>query len=108
MMNSELKRARNFWNKRSIFLAIAWVAIIFLLTWVFMLLWNNILPTIIGVKTISYWQSMGILALSKILFTGFHGGHRHRFNRRDNLNHEERVKLREEWKKRFETETKQE
>lgn len=36
-------------------------------------LWNCILPEVLGVKSINYWQSMGILLLSKILFGGFHG-----------------------------------
>ena len=108
MLNSELKRGGRFWNKRAIFFPIAWVAIIFLLSWVVMLLWNSILPETIGVKTISFWQSMGILALSKILFSGFHGGQKRRFNRLEDFNHEDRKKMREEWKKRFETETKQE
>ena len=107
-MNSEQRRGRSFWNKRAIFFPIAGVAIIFLFSWVVMLLWNSILPTIIGVKAISFWQSMGILTLSKILFSGFNGGHKHRFNRWENINHEERGRMREEWKKRFETETKQE
>jgi Ca2+/H+ antiporter, TMEM165/GDT1 family len=106
MMNRELKREGRFWHKRAIFFPIAWVAIIFLLSWVLMLLWNSILLTTIGVKAISFWQSMGILALSKILFSGFNLGHKHRFNRWENINPEEREKMREEWKKRFETETK--
>lgn len=42
-------------------------------TWVVMSLWNNILPEVLGVKTISFWQAMGILVLSKILFGGFRG-----------------------------------
>jgi hypothetical protein len=40
------------------------------------------------------------------LFSGFNLGHKHRFNRWENINHEEREKMREEWKKRFETGTK--
>lgn len=51
---------------------------LFLFTWIIMLLWNGILPGVItGVKVITYWQAMGILVLSKILFSGFgrrHGG----------------------------------
>jgi hypothetical protein len=108
MMNCDQKRRGRFWNKRTIFFPIAGVAIIFLFSWVVMLLWNGILPTIIGVKEISFWQSMGILALSKILFSGFHGGHKHRSKKGANINHEEREKMREEWKKRFETGIEQE
>ena len=108
MMNRELTQGRRFQNKRAIFSPIAWVVIIFLLSWMLMLLWNSLLPAIIGVKAISFWQSMGILAISKILFSGFNLGHRHRFNRWENINPADREKMREEWKKRFETGTKQE
>jgi hypothetical protein len=39
-----------------------------------MSLWNCLLPEILGVKSITFWQAMGILILSKILFGGFHFG----------------------------------
>lgn len=34
-------------------------------------LWNWLLPEIMGWKSITYWQAMGLLILSKILFKGF-------------------------------------
>ena len=37
-----------------------------------MTLWNALLPAILGVSTISFWQALGLLILSRILF----GGHR--------------------------------
>jgi len=30
-------------------------------------------PAIFGLHTISFWQALGLLVLSKILFGGFHG-----------------------------------
>lgn len=48
------------------------ILIFLTVTGIVMLLWNGLLPEILGVKTISYWQAMGILVLSKILFGGFH------------------------------------
>ena len=33
-------------------------------------LWNNILVDVLHVGRINFWQALGILALSKILFTG--------------------------------------
>ncbi len=44
-----------------------------------MYLWNWLLPTILGVKPISFVQALGLFLLSKILFGGFHrhaGGRR--------------------------------
>ncbi len=36
-----------------------------------MSLWNVTMPAIFAVRTISFWQALGLLALSKILFGGF-------------------------------------
>jgi hypothetical protein len=38
-----------------------------------MLLWNAILPALLDVKPITYWQAVGLLALSRILFGNFGG-----------------------------------
>ncbi|WP_236641628.1 hypothetical protein [Dickeya undicola] len=35
-----------------------------------MSLWNALLPAIIGVKSIGFWQALGLLVLSRILFGG--------------------------------------
>ena len=40
-------------------------------------LWNWLLPDLVGARTITFWQALGILALSRILFGGFGGGGRH-------------------------------
>src|SRR5690349_23176104 len=45
-------------------------------SFIVMTLWNAILPAAIHVSTITFWQALGILVLSKILFGGFHGGWR--------------------------------
>ncbi|KAA6326767.1 hypothetical protein EZS27_024168 [termite gut metagenome] len=42
---------------------------------VVMLLWNALIPSIIGWSAITYWQAVGILALTRILFGGI--GHLH-------------------------------
>jgi hypothetical protein len=40
------------------------------------LLWNWLLPALFGIRAITFWEAIGILALSRILFGGFgfHGG----------------------------------
>jgi hypothetical protein len=40
---------------------------------VVMSLWNWLIPEIVGWRMISYWQAIGLLILSKILFGGFIG-----------------------------------
>ena len=42
-----------------------------LLSFIVMQLWNHLLPEIAGVRTITFWQALGLLILSKILFGGF-------------------------------------
>jgi hypothetical protein len=43
-----------------------------------MYLWNWLVPTLFAGPVITFWQALGLLALSKILFSGFGkgGGHR--------------------------------
>ena len=36
-------------------------------------LWNWLVPSIMGGHTVTFWQAVGILLLSKILFGGFRG-----------------------------------
>ncbi len=67
------------------------------LGWVVMALWNWLLPTLFGIKEISYVQAMGVLLLSKILFGGFRGhcgGHAkwHKY-RMENMTPEERERF---------------
>jgi hypothetical protein len=49
-----------------------------------LLLWNWLLPPLFGLRQITFWQALGILALCRILFGGFgrHGFPRSRFRRR--------------------------
>lgn|SRR5512134_3788846 len=48
------------------------------------LLWNWLLPPLFGWRQITFWQSLGLLALCRILFGGFgrHGGSRSDVRRR--------------------------
>src|SRR5271169_2436462 len=41
---------------------------------VVMLLWNWLMPEIFGLRTLTYWQAWGVLALSCILFGRIGGG----------------------------------
>ena len=47
-----------------------------LFTYVVMLLWNWLVPELFSGPVLNYWQTLGILILSKILFTGL--GHHHK------------------------------
>jgi hypothetical protein len=43
------------------------------LGFVVMSLWNWLAPEVFGLRTITFWQALGVLILSKILFGGFRG-----------------------------------
>jgi hypothetical protein len=47
------------------------------------LLWNWLLPDLLHVRTVSFWEALGLLALCRILFGGFgRGGGSHAGRRR--------------------------
>jgi hypothetical protein len=79
-----------------------------LLSLAVMLLWNAILPAVLHVAPINYWQAAGLLILSKILFSGF--GFKNRSGRGTpymrekfmSMTAEERAKWKAEWKRRCE------
>ena len=50
---------------------------IFAFTFVVMWLWNWLVPELFKGPEISYWQTMGLLILSKILFSGIGSGSKH-------------------------------
>jgi Ca2+/H+ antiporter, TMEM165/GDT1 family len=59
---------------RGIMIALMATAALALFSYVVMLLWNWLVPQIFGWRHITYWQALGLLVLSKILFGGFRGG----------------------------------
>lgn len=91
MMCCGSKTGRKHRAWKVIFIPIA-IAALFLFGWVVMHLWNSILPGVIGVATITFWQAVGILVLSKILFGGFKGCHGH-----SGFHHNHRYELHEKW-----------
>jgi hypothetical protein len=112
--NFKFTRRKAFW-----FIAapIGFIGIAMLLGWVVMSLWNAILPSVIvGVSVISFWQALGLLVLTRILFGGIGGGRRRGpwgrkgksfgnapANMRDRwmqMSDEEREQLKEEWRER--------
>ena len=57
-----------------------------------MLLWNALMPEIFDLNAISFWQALGLLILSKILFSGFASLNRHS-DKYHCHPHSERIKL---------------
>ena len=89
------------------------VLAVFVFGWVTMTLWNWLMPSLFNLPAIEFWQALGLLLLSKILF-GFggkggggkwgHNGHywkQHYYQKFSNMTPEEReqlkAKMREKW-----------
>ena len=88
-----------------LFILIAPLAI-FIFGSIVMLLWNNVLVPVLGVHEVTFWQGLGILVLSKILFSSFsgRGGPRRDFWKQkmmwNSMTPEQKEKFKEEWKNR--------
>jgi hypothetical protein len=64
-----------FYKGRFIFIPIAAAAFLSAISYIVMQLWNCLLPGIMHVSAITFWQAMGIFILCKILF-GFGKGNK--------------------------------
>ena len=92
---------RRHWLRRG--LKFAFFAVLFLAVFTFavMSLWNWLMPALFGWRLISFWQALGLLIFSKILFGGFRGvphrrwqWRRRMMERWEQMTPEEREKLR--------------
>lgn len=93
------------------------ILVVFLTSLLIMWLWNILIPQIFSGPVITYWQSMGLLVLAKLLFGGFGRGFRgrhhydHRFRdegwrekfrkKMENMTPEEREKFRRKCSSKF-------
>jgi hypothetical protein len=82
---------------------------IFVFGSIVMLLWNALIPEIFHLQQINFWQALGLLILTKILFSGFRGGpraHGSRWKREAlkegwaNMTPEQQEKFKQEWGRR--------
>lgn len=73
-------------RKYFLFIPVAILAVTALFALCVMLLWNWLLPVLFGLPIITFWQSLGLLLLCKLLFGGFGA---HRYARYDRFRHGE-------------------
>ncbi len=69
---------RKFWMRKLAMFILLWPLALLLFGFIVMSLWNFTLTPVLHVSAITFWQALGFLLLSKILFGGFHGGWRQR------------------------------
>lgn len=100
---------RHHRKKFFIFIPFIIAAVILLFGWIVMLLWNAILPSTVHAGEITYWQAVGLLILTRILFVGFGGkrfggpGFKERMYWKQNwsnMTDEEKAKFKEQWRMR--------
>jgi Ca2+/H+ antiporter, TMEM165/GDT1 family len=100
---------KKFFIKKALMFLVIFLAAVTVFSFIVMGLWNALLPAIIGVKAITFWQAVGILVLSKILFGGFGGrsgwrggsAWKEKMKQRwQNMTPDEREKFKAEWKNR--------
>jgi len=104
---------KKFWVKKIVGIIVCVITVGALLGYVVMSLWNNVLVTVLNVTSINFWQAIGLLILSKILFGGFRGGWRGGRGghwkkewqekweaKMQNMTPEEREKIKQEWRNR--------
>src|SRR3982074_3384127 len=61
-------------------------------SFVVMLLWNALVPSLFAGPVLGFWQAAGLLVLCRILFGGFRGhGHRHGWRHRAGRGHWRRM-----------------
>lgn len=94
------------------FLAFLALAAVFLLVLgqVIMYLWNEILVKATGVKSLNFWEALGLFVLARILFGGFRfGQHRKDWKQKRkakwkekwiNMNEDEKAAFQQKWKDR--------
>ena len=90
------------WVLRALKIGAIGITAVAVFGFVVMSLWNWLAPVVFGARTIGFWQALGILVLSRILFGGFrgrpgHGGHwgRRMSARWEQMTPQEREELRQ-------------
>ncbi|OWW26992.1 hypothetical protein B4Q04_04760 [Zobellia sp. OII3] len=69
-------KAEKFIKKtvKILFYIVAGIGFLVLFAYIFMYLWNWLMPEIFGLTTLDFWQAGGLLILAKIIFGNFSGG----------------------------------
>lgn len=96
------------WSLRAVGMFAVVIAVLALLALAVMVLWNSLVPQLFRGPALQYWQALGLLLLSRILFGGlrgrggWHGHWRQRKwrERWESMTPEERAHLREHFERR--------
>ena len=70
-------RFRGRWVGKCVAFVVAVLALVAVLSYVVMRLWNALIPDLFHGPLLGFWQAAGLLVLCKILFGGLRGRHGH-------------------------------
>jgi Ca2+/H+ antiporter, TMEM165/GDT1 family len=105
---------KRFWIRKVIGIVCMAIIGVMVFSGIVMLLWNALLPELFHFPVISFWQALGLLILTKLLFGGFRGGGPGRGRLKDklkdkmnqrwmNMTPEEKEKFKQDWGRRCRT-----
>ncbi|UGU14606.1 hypothetical protein LS482_12960 [Sinomicrobium kalidii] len=77
------------------------LAVITLYVFVVMRLWNWLMPSIFGITTLTFWQTLGVLLLCKLLFLGSGWNYRRRYGPPHSVKHRWKSGFRQKWKEKM-------
>ncbi len=83
-------------------MVIGGIAMVLLVSFGVMWLWNALMPKIFGLTTITYWQGVGLAVLGRLLLGGFGGGGG--CDDKKHKKHPVRSEFKKEFKKEFQKE----
>jgi hypothetical protein len=94
---------RKYWLRKGLKVVVFATVAIGVFGFLVMSLWNWLMPALFGRSLITFWQAVGLLVLSKILFSGVRGRlgpapwywRRRLMERWDQMTPEERAKFRQ-------------
>ncbi len=85
-------------------MTIGGIALVVLMTFAVMWLWNALMPSLFGLPVITYWQGLGLAALGRLLLGGFGGGSGGGGHKKHPRRSEFRKEFRREFRKEMEKE----
>jgi hypothetical protein len=104
----ECREMNGGWFRRGLGFLVLGALAATVLGFVVMGLWNSLLPPLFGFKPLHFWQALGLLVLSKLLFGNFHSGrsrhfrhHQRLLQRWEGMTPEEREKFKQGFRGRF-------
>ena len=97
---------KKYWIVKGLKIATFATLAISLFTWTAMHLWNWLMPEIFGWSSIDIWQTLGLLALSRLFFGSWGRGGRGGWKKGRHQSHSWKSRMKDKWQNMDEDERK--